>query len=52
MDEPKKAKPKAPAKAKVFRKNYYLKGFGCVGKGSVVTAEHKKLKDFKDSLTE
>ena len=48
MDEVKKK----PAKTKVFKKNYFLKGFGPVGKGSKVTPEHKKSKDFKDSLTE
>ena len=52
MDEHKKAKPKAPAKPKVFRKNYFLNSFGPVGKGTVVTAEHKKSKDYNDSLTE
>ena len=48
MDETKKK----PAKAKVFKKNYFLKGFGTVGKGSKVTPEHKKLKAFSVSLTE
>ena len=48
MDEVKKK----PAKAKVFKKNYFLNSFGPVGKGSKVTPEHKKSKDFKDSLTE
>ena len=48
MAEQKKATPKA----KVFKKNYFLKGFGPVGKGTKVTPEHKKHKDFKDSLTE
>lgn len=43
---------KAPAKAKVFKKNYYLIDVGPVGKGTKVTPEHKKSKDFKDSLTE
>ena len=44
-------KAKAPAK-KVFRKNYFLKGFGPVGKGTVVTPEHRKSKDYSDKLTE
>lgn len=48
MAEQKKAAPKR----KVFKKNYFLKGFGPVGKGAEVTADHKKSKDFKDSLTE
>jgi len=48
MAETKKATPKA----KVFKKNYHLKGFGPVGKGTKVSPEHKKSRDFKDSLTE
>lgn len=46
------APKKKAVKTKVFKKNYFLKGFGPVGKGSKVTPEHKKSKDFKDSLTE
>ena len=49
MEEEKK---KAPIKKKVFKKNYFLKGFGPVGKGSEVTAEHKNLKGYSDKLTE
>ena len=48
MDEIKKK----PAKTKVFKKNYFLNSFGPVGAGTKVTPEHKKSKDFKDSLTE
>ena len=47
--EEKKAKP---AKKKVFRKNYFLHGFGPVGKGTIVTPEHRNLRDFSDKLTE
>ena len=44
---------KAPAKKKVvFKKNYFLKGLGPVGKGTEVTPEHKKLKGYSDKLTE
>jgi hypothetical protein len=43
---------KEPAKKKVFKKNYYLKGIGAVGKGTIVTPEHKKHPKFKESLTE
>ena len=45
-------KKKAPIKKKVFKKNYFLKDIGPVGKGTEVTADHKKSKDFKESLTE
>jgi len=45
-------KKKAPAKKKIFKKNYFLKGFGAVGKGSPVLPEHKKSKDFNEALTE
>ena len=48
--EEKKKTPKA--KAKVFKKNYFLHSFGTVGKGSPVLAHHKNSKDFNDSLTE
>ena len=51
MDAPKKEVKKAE-KAKVFKKNYFLLGFGPVGKGSPVTPEHKKCKDYSDKLTE
>ena len=44
-------KKKAPAKPKVFKKNYYLDGFGPVGAGTTVTNEHKKSKSYNDSLT-
>jgi len=44
--------PKPKASEKVFKKNYFLKGLGAVGKGTIVTAEHKKHGSFKDSLTE
>jgi len=50
MAETKKT-PRA-AKAKVFKKNYFLKGVGPVGKGTTVTPDHKKSKDFSDALTE
>lgn len=40
------------AKGKTFRKNYYLTGFGPVGKGSKVLPEHKKAKNYSDALTE
>ena len=50
MEEVKK---KAPAKKKqVFKKNYFLKGFGPVGKGSEVTNEHKKSPSYSDKLTQ
>ena len=47
--EEKKAKP---VKAKVFKKNYSLLGFGPVGKGSKVLPEHKKAENYSDALTE
>lgn len=43
-------KKKAPAKAKVFKKNYFLKGFGPVGKGTKVTPEHKKIKGIEQLI--
>lgn len=47
------AKQKAkPAKKEVFKKNYSLPLVGAVGKGSPVTAEHKKIcKDFGIDIT-
>lgn len=46
------AEQKKPAKKKVFKKNYFLKGIGHVGKGAEVTAEHKKAPNFSEDLTE
>jgi hypothetical protein len=46
------AEQKKAAKKKVFKKNYFLNGFGPVGKGTEVNAEHKKSKDYSDKLTE
>lgn len=51
QDKPKHTPPQK-AKDKVFKKNYFLKGLGPVGKGTIVTTEHKKHGSFKDSLTE
>ncbi len=51
QDKPKHI-PKPKASEKVFKKNYYLKGLGPVGKGTIVTNEHRKHGSFKDSLTE
>jgi len=47
MEEKKKA-----VKKKVFKKNYFLHPIGPVGKGTEVTAEHKKCEGFSDKLTE
>lgn len=44
-------KKATPKKKVVFKKNYFLKGFGCVGQGTEVTAEHRKLKGYSDKLT-
>ena len=44
-------KKAAPKKKVVFKKNYFLKGFGCVGQGTEVTPEHRKAKDYSDRLT-
>ncbi len=46
------AEQKKAVKKKVFKKNYFLKDVGTVGKGTEVTADHKKSNDFKESLTE
>ena len=44
---------KAKSDEKGFRKNYFLKGLGRpVGKGTIVTDEHRKDESFKDSMTE
>jgi hypothetical protein len=46
------AEQKKPAKKKVYKKNYYLKGFGPVGKGSEPTPEQRQSKDYSDKLLE
>ena len=43
---------KKPAKKKVYKKNYFLKGVGIVTKGTSPTPEHKKAPNYSDKLTE
>lgn len=50
MEEPKKKAPAKKAAAKVFKKNYFLKGLGPVGKGTIPTAEQKQHKGYSDKL--
>jgi hypothetical protein len=45
------AKKAGETKSKVFKKNYFLKGFGPVGAGTKVTPEHKKATNYSDALT-